>query len=207
MTPEAHAHLVKSDPVIRRLIKQAGPCELKPDRRRSPYEALVRAVAHQQLNGIAAETITRRFIALFPGKRFPAPEDLASVTDEQIRGAGFSRAKLAAIRDISAKALDGTVPTRRVIAKWGDDEIVDHLSQCRGVGRWTVEMFLMFTLGRPDVLPADDFGVQNGFRLAYGLEAMPKPKELLAFGEKWRPYRTTASWYMWRAVDLAKAAK
>ena len=108
---------------------------------------------------------------------------------------------------LSAKALDGTVPTRRVIAKWGDDEIVDHLSQCRGVGRWTVEMFLMFTLGRPDVLPADDFGVQNGFRLAYGLEAMPKPKELLAFGEKWRPYRTTASWYMWRAVDLAKAAK
>jgi DNA-3-methyladenine glycosylase II len=207
MTPEAHAHLAKSDPVIRRLIKQAGPCELKPDRRRSPYEALVRAVAHQQLNGIAAETITRRFIALFPGKRFPAPEDLASVTDEQIRAAGFSRAKLAAIRDISAKALDGTVPTRRVIAKWGDDEIVDHLSQCRGVGRWTVEMFLMFTLGRPDVLPADDFGVQNGFRLAYGLDAMPKPKELLAFGEKWRPYRTTACWYLWRAVDLAKAAK
>ncbi len=192
---------------MRRLIKQVGPCELKPDRRRSPYEALVRAVAHQQLNGIAAETITRRFIALFPGKRFPAPEDLATVTDEQIRGAGFSRAKLAAIRDISAKALDGTVPTRRVIAKWGDDEIVDHLSQCRGVGRWTVEMFLMFTLGRQDVLPVDDFGVQNGFRLAYGLEAMPKPKELLAFGEKWRPHRTTAAWYLWRAVDLAKAAK
>ncbi|HTH50265.1 MAG TPA: DNA-3-methyladenine glycosylase 2 family protein [Candidatus Limnocylindria bacterium] len=207
MTPEAHAHLHKADPIMRRLIKQVGPCELKPDRRRSPYEALVRAVAHQQLNGTAAETITRRFIALFPGKRFPAPEDLASVTDEQIRGAGFSRAKLAAIRDISAKALDGTVPTRRVIAKWGDDEIVDHLSQCRGVGRWTVEMFLMFTLGRQDVLPADDFGVQNGFRLAYGLEAMPKPKELLAFGEKWRPHRTTAAWYLWRAVDLAKAAK
>lgn len=192
---------------MRRLIKQVGPCELKPDRKRSPYEALVRAVAHQQLNGIAAETITRRFIALFPGKRFPAPEDLATVTDEQIRAAGFSRAKLAAIRDISAKALDGTVPTRRVIAKWSDDEIVDHLSQCRGVGRWTVEMFLMFTLGRQDVLPVDDFGVQNGFRLAYGLEAMPKPKELLAFGEKWRPHRTTAAWYLWRAVDLAKAAK
>ncbi len=207
MTPEAHAHLHKADPIMRRLIKQVGPCELKPDRKRSPYEALVRAVAHQQLNGTAAETITRRFIALFPGKRFPAPEDLASVTDEQIRGAGFSRAKLAAIRDISAKALDGTVPTRRVIAKWGDDEIVDHLSQCRGVGRWTVEMFLMFTLGRQDVLPVDDFGVQNGFRLAYGLEAMPKPKELLAFGEKWRPHRTTAAWYLWRAVDLAKAAK
>ena len=207
MTPEAHAHLHKADPIMRRLIKQVGPCELKPDRRRSPYEALVRSVAHQQLNGIAAETITRRFIALFPGKRFPSPEDLATVSDEQIRGAGFSRAKLAAIRDISAKALDGTVPTRRVIAKWGDDEIVDHLSQCRGVGRWTVEMFLMFTLGRQDVLPIDDFGVQNGFRLAYGLEAMPKPKELLAFGEKWRPHRTTAAWYLWRAVDLAKAAK
>lgn len=205
MTPEAHAHLSKADPVLRRLIKQAGPCELKPNRRRSPYEALVRAVAHQQLNGTAAETITGRFLALFPGSRFPAPEDLAAVTDDQIRAAGFSRAKVAAIRDITARARDGTVPTRRVIARWSDDAIVAQLSECRGVGRWTVEMFLMFTLARPDVLPGDDFGVRNGFRLAYGLEAMPTPKSLLEFGERWRPYRTTASWYLWRAVDLARA--
>jgi DNA-3-methyladenine glycosylase II len=205
MTPEAHAHLSKADPVMRRLIREFGPCDLKPHRQRSPYEALVRAVAHQQLNGTAAETITRRFIALFPGKRFPTPSDLASVSDDQIRAAGFSRAKAAAIRDITAKALDGTVPTRRTIARWPDDEIVTHLTECRGVGRWTVEMFLMFTLGRPDVLPGDDFGIQSGFRLAYGLEAMPKPKELLAHGERWRPYRTTASWYLWRAADRAKA--
>ena len=204
MTPEAHAHLSKADPVMRRLIKQVGPCALKPERRRSPYEALVRAVAHQQLNGTAAETITRRFIALFPRKRFPEPEDLATVSDEQIRGAGFSRAKTAAIRDITAKALDGTVPTRRVITRWEDDAIVNHLTECRGVGRWTVEMFLMFTLGRPDVLPGDDFGIQSGFRLAYGLDAMPKPKDLLAYGERWRPFRTTASWYLWRAADRAK---
>lgn len=205
MTPEAHKRLSKADPVMRRLIKEIGPCDLKPHRQRSPYEALVRAVAHQQLNGTAADTITRRFIALFPGLRFPTPADLATVSDEQIRAAGFSRAKTAAIRDITAKALDGTVPTRRAIARWPDDEIVTHLTECRGVGRWTVEMFLMFTLGRPDVLPGDDFGIQSGFRLAYGLEAMPKPKELLAHGERWRPFRTTASWYLWRAADRAKA--
>lgn len=206
MTPEAHTHLSKVCPVMRRLIRQAGPCSIRP-RRIQPYQALVQAVAHQQLNGTAAETILRRFIALFPGSRFPAPEDVQKVSDEAIRGAGFSRAKLAAIRDISARALAGTVPARRVIARWDDEEIIAHLTECRGVGRWTVEMFLMFTLARPDVLPVDDFGVRSGYRLAYGLDEMPSPKELLTLGEKWRPHRTTASWYLWRAVDLAKAAK
>lgn len=205
MTPKTHAHLSKQCPVLKRLIEQAGPCNIVPQPR-SPFEALVRAVAHQQLNGTAAETILGRFLALFPHGQFPAPEEIASVPDEAIRAAGFSRSKLAAIRDISEKALNGVVPHRDELATLPDDAIVERLTQCRGVGRWTVEMFLMFTLGRPDVLPVDDFGVRNGYRIAYGLAEMPTPKELQAAGEKWRPYRTTASWYMWRAVDLAREA-
>jgi DNA-3-methyladenine glycosylase II len=203
MTPKTHAHLSKQCPVLKRLIEQAGPCDIVPQTR-SPFEALVRAVAHQQLNGTAAETILGRFLALFPHGQFPAPDEIASVPDEAIRAAGFSRSKLAAIRDISEKAMSGVVPHREELATLPDDEIVERLTQCRGVGRWTVEMFLMFTLGRPDVLPVDDFGVRNGYRIAYGLSEMPTPKELQAAGEKWRPYRTTASWYMWRAVDLAR---
>ena len=206
MTPEAHAHLSQVDPVFRRLIESVGLCPLKPDRRRSPFEALVRAVAHQQLNGTAAETILGRFLALFPAGRFPEPDEVLAVPDEAIRAAGFSRAKLAAIRDIATKAAAGIVPHRRDLAKLPDEEIGVRLTECRGVGRWTVEMFLMFTLGRQDVLPVDDFGVRNGFRLAYGLAEMPSAKELMAAGESWRPHRTTASWYLWRAVDLAKEA-
>ena len=206
MTPEAHAHLSQVDPVFRRLIQSVGPCPLKPDRKRSPFEALVRAVAHQQLNGTAAETILGRFLALFPGGSFPEPGEVLAVPDEAIRAAGFSRAKLAAIRDIAAKAQEGIVPHRSELAKLPDEEIVVRLTECRGVGRWTVDMFLMFTLGRPDVLPVDDFGVRNGFRLAYGLDEMPTAKELMAAGECWRPHRTTASWYLWRAVDLAREA-
>ena len=207
MTPEAHAHLSKACPVMRRLIQQVGPCGLVPDGKRSPFEALVRAVAHQQLNGTAAKTILGRFHALFPGKRFPLPTDLATVNDEQLRGVGFSRAKVAAIRDLAARSLDGTIPSSRAIARMADDTIVERLVQVRGVGRWTVEMLLMFRLGRGDVLPADDFGVRNGFRIAYGLEAMPTPRALLAHGECWRPWRSVAAWCLWRAADLEKLAR
>lgn len=204
MTPAAYAHLAQVDPVMRRLIKAAGPCTIEP-RKISPYQALVRAVAHQQLNGTAAETILGRFTALVPRKKFPQPEDLREISDEAIRACGFSRAKLAAIRDIAARTEAGHVPPLRSLAKLTDEAIIERLVECRGVGRWTVEMFLMFTLARPDVLPADDFGVRNGYRLAYGLPEMPKPKELLALGERWKPHRTTASWYLWRAVDLDRA--
>lgn len=203
MTPEAYTHLSQVDPVMKRLIQSAAPCAIQP-RRRSPYESLVRAVAYQQLNGTAAETIVRRFIALFPGRRFPRPEEIGTMSEERIRTAGFSRAKVAAIRDIAAKTCNGTVPPRRTLAGLSDDEIVSRLTECRGVGRWTVEMFLMFTLARPDVLPVDDFGVRTGFRLAYGRTELPKPRELAEFGERWRPHRTTASWYLWRAVELAR---
>jgi DNA-3-methyladenine glycosylase II len=175
-----------------------------PETRRSPFQSLVQAVAHQQLNGTAANTILTRFKKLFPGRRFPRPEDLAGVTDKQIRACGFSFAKIAAIRDIAAKTLAGVVPTSRQIKKLSDSEIIERLTEVRGVGRWTVEMLLIFQLGRPDVLPADDFGVRSGFRLAYRRRELPAPKEILAHGERWRPHRTTAAWYLWRAVDLGK---
>jgi DNA-3-methyladenine glycosylase II len=207
MTPEAIRHLRGADPVLGRLIRKIGPCTLAPERRRSPFESLVRAVAHQQLHGAAAESILARFRGLFPGKRFPTAAGLATVTDESLRGVGFSASKVAALRDIAAKTLDGTVPGTRKIAQLGDEEIIERLTTVRGVGRWTVEMLLIFQLGRPDVLPADDFGVRAGFRVVLGLSEMPKPKEVLAHGEKWRPFRTTAAWYLWRAADAAKPAR
>jgi len=189
---------------MRRLIRTIGPCTLAPETMRTPFESLVRAVAHQQLHGTAAEAILRRFCALFPRRRFPSAGQLASIDDAAIRGCGFSHAKIAAIRDIAAKTLDRTIPGSRAIRELPDEEIIARLTQVRGVGRWTVEMLLIFKLGRPDVLPADDFGVRNGFRLAFDLPAMPTPKEVLAYGERWRPHATTAAWYLWRAADAAK---
>jgi len=207
MTPEAHKHLSKRDPILKLLIREHGVCALVPERRRSPFQSLVQAVAHQQLNGTAANTILTRFKKLFPGRKFPKPEDLADVTDAQIRACGFSFAKIKSIRDIAEKTLSGVVPTSRQIVKLSDDEIVTRLTAVRGVGRWTVEMLLIFQLGREDVLPADDFGVRSGFRIAYKKREMPRPKQLLAFGEKWKPHRTTAAWYLWCAADAAKKKK
>ncbi len=205
MNDIALEHLGKVDPVMRRVIREIGPCTLEPEARRSPFESLIRAVAHQQLHGKAAETILGRFLAHFPGRRFPRPADLTAVPDEAIRAAGFSGAKLRAIRDIADKALTGAVPTARRIQRLSDEEIIECLTECRGVGRWTVEMLLIFQLGRPDVLPADDFGVREGFKHAFKLPAQPRPKELLAYGERWAPHRTTAAWYLWRVADRAKA--
>ena len=207
MNPAAHKHLAKHDPVLRRLIREHGRCDLVPEKRRSPFQSLVQAVAHQQLNGTAANTILTRFKKLFPGRRFPRAEDMAKVTDAQIRACGFSFAKTKSIRDIAEKTLSGVIPGSRQIVKLSDDEIVTRLTEVRGVGRWTVEMLLIFQLGRHDVLPADDFGVRTGFRVAYKKGGMPTTKELLAFGEKWRPHRTTAAWFLWRAADGAKKKK
>jgi len=144
---------------------------------------------------------------MFPHRKFPRPEDLAGVTDAQIRACGFSFAKIKSIRDLAAKTLEDVVPTSRQIAKLSDDEIVARLTEVRGVGRWTAEMLLIFHLGRPDVLPADDFGVRNGFRHAYRKRDLPPVKDLLAFGERWRPHRTTAAWYLWCAADAARKKK
>jgi len=197
-------YLSRVDSVMRRLIGEIGPCSLRPNVRRSPFESLVRAVAHQQLHDKAAESILKRFIRLFPGRKFPRPDDLLAMNVQSIRGAGFSHAKVSALRDLAAKTLDGTVPTNRTIMQCEDEAIVQRLTEVRGIGRWTVEMLLIFQLGRPDVLPINDFGVRNGFRIAYRRRSMPTPKHVSRYGERWRPYRTVASWYLWRAADREK---
>ena len=200
-------HLSKTDPVMRRLIREVGPFTLTLRSKRSPFESLVRAIAYQQLHEKAAESILRRFVALFPAGRFPQPGDLLAMDEQAIRGAGFSQAKVAALRDLAAKTIDGTVPTGAIVRKLDDEAIVERLIAVRGVGRWTVEMLLIFQLGRPDVLPVNDFGVRNGFRIAYGRRSMPTPQAVLRYGERWKPYRTAAAWYLWRAADRAKEAK
>jgi DNA-3-methyladenine glycosylase II len=196
----AQRFLSEADPVMKGLIERSIPFGLKPDLQQSPFEALVRAVASQQLHGAAAEAILGRFIKLVPGKAFPGPDDVEHLTDDQILSAGFSRGKIRTLRDLTEKVKLGTVPSPEEIKHLDDDAIVARITRVRGIGRWTVEMLLIFNLGRMDVLPADDFGVRKGFMRAYGLSEMPKPKEILAHGERWRPYRTMASWYLWRAA-------
>jgi DNA-3-methyladenine glycosylase II len=203
MNKQAIRHLGKADKHLARLIKRVGECTLKPELRRTPFQALVRSVAYQQLNGTAAATIFGRVKALYPGKRFPTAEDLLETPDDKLRGAGLSRAKVAAIKDIAAKTLAKVVPDARSIRKMSDSEIIERVTTIRGVGPWTAEMLLIFNLGRPDVLPATDFGVRKGFAVTYGLDELPTPKELLKHGEIWKPYRTTAAWYLWRAADAA----
>ena len=198
---EAIEHLSRADRVMAKLIERIGPCGWKPRRHHSPFQALVRSVAYQQLNGTAAATIFGRVRALYPGKRFPTPEDLLATPDEKLRGAGLSRAKVAAIKDIAAKTLTGVVPTSRKIARMENDAIISQLTTIRGVGPWTVEMLLIFKLGRMDILPVTDYGVRKGFALTYKLKDLPTAVELLAHGEKWRPYRSIAAWYLWRSLD------
>jgi DNA-3-methyladenine glycosylase II len=202
----ARRHLGRVDPAMAGLCRRIGPCRIEVDRAREPYEALVRAIAHQQLHGRAAEAILARFVALYPGE-FPTPEQLLATEETALRGCGFSGGKIAAIRDIARHAAGGGVPTRRVAARLDDETLIERLTAIRGVGRWTVEMLLIFSLGRPDVLPVDDFGVRDGYRLLHGLEAQPKPRELAAIGAIWAPYRSTAAWYLWRAADAGKKPK
>jgi len=204
---EALRHLRRVDPVMAQLIRRAGPYAVKPERGAGPYEALVQAVAHQQLTGKAAKTILGRFYALYGIDCCPEPARLVETPDEALRGCGFSRAKSAALKDIAARSLDGSIPPRRALARMKDEAIIERLIEARGVGRWTVEMFLMFTLGRPDVLPVDDYGVRLGYKIAYGKRTLPKPKSLAKLGERWAPFRTTAAWYLWRAVDMERARR
>ncbi len=190
------------------LIARVGHCRLGTERARAePYEALVRAIAYQQLHGRAAETILKRFLALYDGQAFPSPADVLATPAEAMRACGFSASKAAAIHDIAAKAAAGVVPTRRAALRLTDAALIERLVTIRGVGRWTVEMLLMFTLGRPDVLPVDDFGVREGYRLLHGMDAQPRPRDLAAIGEAWAPFRSFAAWYLWRAVDLARAER
>jgi len=203
MSKIAVRHLSKVDPVMRELIRRVGPCGLEV-RNHSPFETLVRAIAHQQIHGRAAQAILGRFIALFPGRRFPTPTDIAAVPARKMRRAGFSRGKIRAIKHIARRARAGFVPTRAACHRLSDEEIIERLTELHGVGQWTVEMLLLFTLGRPDVLPVDDFGVREGFKVAYGRRKQPTPKQLRRYGERWRPYRSVAAWYLWRAVERAQ---
>jgi DNA-3-methyladenine glycosylase II len=198
----AQRHLAR-DPLLAPVLAAVGRCQLRPEKR-EPYEALVRAIAHQQVHGRAAAAILGRLIAAFPGHDFPPDTAILGAPPETIRACGLSGAKVAAIRDIAEKSVAGLVPTRRAATRLSDAELIERLTAIRGVGRWTVEMLLIFTLGRPDVLPVDDFGVREGYRLAAGLEQQPRPRDLAAIGEAWAPYRSVAAWYLWRRADAAK---
>ena len=187
-------------------IEVIGPCTQKRGRG-SPYESLLHAIAHQQVHGNAALAILGRVKRLYPGIRYPTPEELVATSDTALRNAGLSRAKVAAMKDVAARTLDGTVPDRRRMARLGDEEIIERLSAVRGVGRWTAEMILMSNLNRPDVLPVGDFGIRLGYQLLFGKRQQPKPDALAAYGARWAPYRTTASWYLWRYVEYARNQK
>ena len=196
-------HLSKRDRRLARLIAKCIEFRLEIEATQSPYEALLEAIAYQSISGKAAATIFARIKALGANRRCPTPQEVLRVRTSVLRKAGLSFAKIAAVRDLAQKAIEGVVPTLADAEKMSDQELVDRLISVRGIGAWTVEMFLIFRLGRPDVLPIHDYGVQKGFALTYGKKQIPKPRELAKFGERWRPYRTVASWYMWRAVQLA----
>lgn len=202
----AEAHLAKADKKFARLIAQYGPCGLEPRAQRSPYEALVRAIAHQQLHGKAAETILGRFLALYKGE-FPTPNQILKTPHETLRGVGFSNSKVLAIQDIAQKAVDGVVPTWEESFTLTDEELVRRLVTIRGVGPWTVEMFLIFTLGRLDVFPVDDYGVKVGVKHFYNLPDLPHKKVMAEKGLLWQPYRSVAAWYFWRVADSLKEKK
>jgi len=197
----AHQLLRASDPRMAALIARSRRYEIGLAVAIRPFEALAESIAYQQLNGKAAASIWNRVRALYPKRKRLDPAKVLATPDETLRAAGLSRAKIAAIKDLAAKTLDGTVPSSRVLLRMSDDEIVARLTTVRGIGRWTVEMLLLFDLGRPDVWPVDDYGVRKGFARTFGKRKLPTPKQLMKHGEKWRPYRSLAAWYFWRAVD------
>jgi DNA-3-methyladenine glycosylase II len=207
MSKRILTHLSKQDAILAAVIEATGPYALKADLQGTPFQALAQAIAHQQLHASAANTILTRFINTVGGGTFPTPEQVLAASEPVFRAAGFSGSKTAALKDLAAKALEGVVPDRDTLLSLGDLEIIERLTQVRGIGRWTVEMMLMFQLGRPDILPVDDFGIRNGFRLAYGLRKLPAPKALALFGERWAPHRSAAAWYLWRAVELHRDGK
>ena len=200
----AHRHLSATDPRLATLIARSRRYEIKPAVSIRPFDALAESIAYQQLSGKAAATIFGRVRALYPKRKWLDPDQILATPDEAFRAAGLSRAKTAALKDLAAKTIDGTVPSGRALIRMSDDEIIARLTTVRGIGRWTVEMLLLFDLGRPDVWPVDDYGVRKGFAKTFGKRKLPTPKQLMKFGEKWRPYRSVAAWYFWRALDAPK---
>ena len=200
---KAMKSLAARDEKLKFLIDETQSFQMDPDHLQSPYEALLEAIAYQSISGKAAATIFGRIKALSSTGRAPAPQEMLKLRKQALRKAGLSGAKVLAMKDLAKKTIEGVVPTLEDAQKLSDEELVERLTSVRGIGAWTVEMFLIFRLGRPDVFPIHDLGVKKGWSITYGKKHMPKPKELLAFGERWRPYRTVASWYMWRACHRA----
>ncbi len=210
----AIGELSRADPILGRLIERAGPYTLRLKSQHSPFEALLESIIYQQLHGKAAAAILKRLLTFF-GELHPSPEHILAAPEDRLRGCGLSANKLLALRDLAAKTLDGTVPTLAQIRRLPDEEIIARLTQVRGIGPWTVEMLLIFRLGRTDVLPVTDYGVRKGFALTF--KRLPKSQpfeasmlanaaEMLRRAERWRPWRSVASWYLWRACDLAGKA-
>ena len=200
MSP-AEKHLAGTDPRFAALIAQSLRYNIKSPTLTRPFDALAESIAYQQLSGKAAATIWGRVRALYPRRKYLDPKLVLETLDERFRAAGLSRSKIAALKDLAAKTLDGTVPSARALARMTDEEIIARLITVRGIGRWTVEMLLLFDLARPDIWPVHDYGVRKGFAKTFGRRKLPTPKQLLKFGEKWRPYRSVAAWYFWRALD------
>src|SRR5256884_4382016 len=198
---DAHRHLAATDARMAELIARSRRYNIAPSLAIRPFDALAESIAYQQLSGKAAATIWGRVRALYPKKKYLDPKLVLATPDRKLRAAGLSRSKVAALKDLAAKTIDGTVPSALALAKMTDEEIIERLVTVRGIGRWTVEMLLLFDLGRPDVWPVDDYGVRKGFAKTFGKRKLPKPKQLMKLGEKWRPHRSIAAWYLWRALD------
>src|SRR4030081_1280951 len=194
-------HLTRSAPRFAALIKRTRRFDVVANELVRPFDALAESIAYQQLSGKAPATIWGRVRALYPKRKWLDPELVLKTPDDTLRACGLSRSKIAALKDLAAKTLDGTVPTRRELVRMTDEEIIERLTKVRGIGRWTVEMLLLFELGRLDVWPVADYGVQKGFAKTFGRRKLPTPKQFMKIGEKWRPYRSVAAWYFWRALD------
>ena len=203
MTPDEYARarrlLLRRDPILAALIRQYGPCGLAQAQRADHFSALVRAIAGQQLSTKAAATIYARLLSLMPDGQ-PTPQGLMALGDDELRSVGISRQKAASLRDLSEKVFTGVV-NLDALPEMSDDDVIASLVRVRGIGRWSAEMFLMFRLHRPDVLPVGDLGIVNAVQRVYRLRKRPTPERILALGEAWRPYRSIASWYLWRSLE------
>lgn len=198
----ASAFLAELDEDWQHHIAAVGPCLHQPHPARDPYESLVRAIAYQQLHAKAGDAIVGRLVALFPGQTFPRPEQILASDFDQLRGCGFSAGKIATIQGIARATLDGVVPDYSTALAMDDEALIERLVSLRGVGRWTVEMLLIYSLERMDILPADDFGVREGYRRLKGLEVQPTRRQMIEIGLAWSPYRTVAAWYLWRVAKV-----
>jgi DNA-3-methyladenine glycosylase II len=199
-------NLSRADKKLARVIRRVGCFPTKKQKPQPPFASLLQSIVYQQLAGKAAATIFGRVKAL-GASGFPTPEEILALEDVQLRTAGLSRQKIAAVKDLAARTLDGTVPPLAKLRRMSEEEILERLTQVRGIGEWSVQMFLIFRLGRADVLPIHDLGIRKGFQIVYGYEDVPKPQVILEYGERWRPYRSIASWYLWRAADEKSAKK